>query len=195
MNLELKGKRALVTGSTTGAGLAIARLLAAEGASVVINGRTPERVDAALRTLRMEVPGADVQGVAADLSSATLSHELISRVPDVDILINNLDIRARAPFERMTDGEWFRVFETNVMSGVRMSRAYLPRMRRRDWGRIVFISGESGLQHPVAQGFAAATAGSGVLVHSIAKQRFTTPDQVAAMVYDVCVEGRVRAIA
>ena len=241
MNLELKGKRALVTASTAGIGFATARLLAAEGTSVVINGRTQRRVDAAIQSIKTELPDADVSGFAADLSTATRCAELVAHVPDVDILVNNLGVYSLQPFESISDSEWFRLFETNVMSGVRLSRAYLPGMRGRNWGRIVFISSESGLQIPaemihygmtktaqlaVARGLAETTLGSGVTVNSILPgptssealasfvarraesegvdeatierdffttvrpssllQRFTTPDEVAAMVVYVC---------
>src|SRR5207245_10824436 len=114
-------KRALVTGSTAGIGLATARLLAAERATVVVNGRTQGRVDAALRQIRATVPNAEVLGVAADLGTASGCDEIISRVPPVDILVNNLGIYSLSPFENTSDAEWFRLFETNVMSGVRLS--------------------------------------------------------------------------
>jgi len=149
MDLQLQGKRALVTGSTAGIGLATAQLLAAEGTRVVVNGRTQKRVDAALGSIRKKVPDADIVGVAADLGTAAGCSEVIARVPYVDILVNNLGIYSLSPFETISDAEWFRLFETNVMSGVRLSRAYLPGMMNRNWGRIVFISSESALQIPV----------------------------------------------
>lgn len=182
MNLELAGKRALVTGSTAGIGLATARLLAAERATVIVNGRTQERVDAAIQTIRQTVEDPDVRGVAADLGTAEGCEDVVSRIPDVDILVNNLGIYSLQSFETTSDAEWFRLFETNVMSGVRLSRAYIGGMRGRNWGRIVFVSSESALQIPsemihygmtktaqlaIARGLAETTLGSGVTVNSI----------------------------
>lgn len=182
MDLGLQGRRALVTGSPGGIGLAAARQLAAEGAAVVVNGRTPERVDAAVRQLRDAAPGADVRGVAADLGSADGCRRLTDAVPDVDVLVNNLGIFEPRPFDEISDGDWMRFFETNVLSGVRLSRHYLPGMRARDWGRVVFVSSESALQIPaemihygmtktaqlaVARGLAETTAGTGVTVNAV----------------------------
>lgn len=182
MDLGLQGKRALVTGSTGGIGFAAARQLAAEGASVFVNGRTPARVDAAVRRLREAVPTADVTGVAADLGTADGCASVVARVPDVDVLVNNMGIFEPTPFEAITDADWLRFFETNVLSGVRLARAYLPAMRTRDWGRIVFVSSESAVQIPaemihygmtktaqlaVARGIAETTVGSGVTVNSV----------------------------
>lgn len=182
MDLGLRGKRALVTGSTAGIGFAAARQLAAEGAHVVVNGRTDERVQAAARRIEDYVPGAVVQGVAADLGTAEGADRLIREVPDVDVLVNNVGIFAPQAFEQITDADWLRFFETNVLSGVRLSRAYLPGMRERDWGRIVFVSSESAVQIPaemihygmtktaqvaVARGLAETTAGTGVTVNSV----------------------------
>lgn len=182
MDLQLKGKRALVTGSTAGIGYAIARQLAAEGAHVVINGRTAAAVDRALAQLRSEVPGAQVQGVAADLADAAGCQQLAQAVPAVDILVNNLGIYEPKPFEAISDADWQRLFETNVMSGVRMARALLPGMKARNWGRVVFIASESGICPPaemvhygmsksaqlsVSRGLAETCAGSGVTVNSV----------------------------
>ena len=143
MNLQLNGKTALVTGSTGGIGLAIAAALAAEGASVIVNGRTQERVDRA-----MKKSGA-AHGIAADLGSDAGVHAVTGRFPEVDILVNNLGIFEPKPFEEITDDDWRRFFEVNLLSGVRLSRHYLPAMKQRNWGRIVFISSESALQIPV----------------------------------------------
>jgi NAD(P)-dependent dehydrogenase (short-subunit alcohol dehydrogenase family) len=182
MNLELAGKRALVTGSTAGIGLATARLLAAEGATVIVNGRTQERVDAAIQNIRQTVEDPDLRGVAANLGTAEGCDDVVSRIPEVDILVNNLGVYSLQPFETTSDAEWLRLFETNVMSGVRLSRAYIGGMRRRNSGRIVFVSSESALQIPsemihygmtktaqlaIARGLAETTLGSGVTVNSI----------------------------
>jgi len=182
MDLGLKGKRAVVTGSTAGIGLAAARGLAEEGALVTINGRSAERVQAAVRMLEREVPGAQVTGVAADLGSAEGCAALGRQVPEVDILVNSVGIFEPKPFEEIPDQDWFRFFETNVMSGVRLTRHYLPGMRRRDWGRIVFVSSESALHIPVemihygmtktaqiaiARGVAESLVGTGVTVNSV----------------------------
>jgi NAD(P)-dependent dehydrogenase (short-subunit alcohol dehydrogenase family) len=182
MDLGLKGKRALVTGSTAGIGFATARFLASEGAEVTINGRTAERVEAAVRTLEREVPGTVVSGVAADLGTAAGCAALTRGVSELDILVNNVGIFEPRPFEEIPDEDWLRFFETNVMSGVRLSRHYLPGMRKRDWGRIVFVSSESALQIPVemihygmtktaqiavARGLAESLTGTGVTVNSV----------------------------
>jgi NAD(P)-dependent dehydrogenase (short-subunit alcohol dehydrogenase family) len=182
VDLGLKGKRAVVTGSTAGIGLAAARALAEEGVLVTINGRTAERVEAAVRTLEREVPGARVAGVAADLGRAEGCATLARQVPEVDILVNNVGIFEPKPFEEIPDQDWFRFFETNVMSGIRLTRHYLPGMRQRDWGRIVFVSSESALQIPVemihygmtktaqiaiARGVAESLVGTGVTVNSV----------------------------
>jgi NAD(P)-dependent dehydrogenase (short-subunit alcohol dehydrogenase family) len=182
MDLGLKGKRALVTGSTAGIGFAAARTLAREGAEVVVNGRTEERVRAAVEAIESEVPGAQVRGVAADLGSAEGCAQVTRRVAELDILVNNVGIFEPKPFEEIPDEDWFRFFATNVMSGVRLSRHYLGGMRARNWGRIVFISSESGLQIPVemlhygvtktaqialARGLAESLASTGVTVNSV----------------------------
>jgi NAD(P)-dependent dehydrogenase (short-subunit alcohol dehydrogenase family) len=182
MDLQLIGKIALVTGSTAGIGLAIAEALAAEGASVIVNGRTRQRVETALRQLREKRLVGPVEGMAADLGTADGVKEITERFPDVDILVNNLGIFEPKPFEEIPDQDWFRFFEVNVMSGVRLSRHYLPRMKQKNWGRVVFVSSESGLQIPgemihygmtktaqlaVARGMAETTAGTAVTVNSV----------------------------
>jgi NAD(P)-dependent dehydrogenase (short-subunit alcohol dehydrogenase family) len=176
MDLQLKGKKALVTGSTAGIGLAIARELAAEGAQVVVNGRTQKRVDEALKSVAGGV------GVAADMGTAAGAAAVIAQHPDVDILVNNVGIFAAKPYDQIPDAEWLQFFETNVLSGVRLSRHYLPRMVARGFGRVLFISSESGLQIPaemihygmtktaqlaVARGLAESVAGTGVTVNSV----------------------------
>src|SRR5512143_894013 len=142
MNLELQGKRALVTGSTAGIGFAIAAGLAREGAHVVVNVRSDERVAKAVERIRAEVAEASVEGVAADLGTADGAAKVIQAFPDVDILVNNLGIYEHKAFEDITDADWLRFFEINVMSGVRLSRHYLPRMKARNWGRVIFIASE-----------------------------------------------------
>ena len=182
MNLELEGKRALITGSTAGIGYAIAERLASEGASVIVNGRTKPRVDKALAVLdRARVRGA-ASGLAADLGTADGVQQAIKQFPDVDILVNNLGIFEPKAFEEISDADWMRFFEVNVMSGVRLSRYYLPRMKQRNWGRIIFISSESAVQIPaemihygmtktaqlaVSRGLAETTAGTNVTVNSV----------------------------
>jgi NAD(P)-dependent dehydrogenase (short-subunit alcohol dehydrogenase family) len=176
MNLHLQGKTALVTGSTAGIGLAIGTELAREGAAVIVNGRTQERVDAAMKS-----SGA-AHGIAADLGTESGAEAVFARFPEVDILINNLGIFEPKPFEEIPDDDWRRFFEVNVLSGVRMSRHYIAPMRRKNWGRIVFISSESGLQTPaemihygmtktaqlaVSRGLAETTKGTAVTVNAV----------------------------
>jgi NAD(P)-dependent dehydrogenase (short-subunit alcohol dehydrogenase family) len=148
MDLELRNRRALVTGSTLGIGFAIARGLAAEGAIVVVNGRKQDSVDKAIARIRKEVPGAQVEGVAADAGTAEGAQAVFARVPSVDILVNNLGIFEPKPFFEIQDSDWMRFFEVNVVSGVRFARHYAPGMRERGWGRILFVSSESALQIP-----------------------------------------------
>jgi NAD(P)-dependent dehydrogenase (short-subunit alcohol dehydrogenase family) len=182
MDLKLTGKRALVTGSTAGIGLAIGRALAAEGAIVTLNGRTAARVDAAVAELAKALPGHSVTGVAADLGTSEGCAALVAAVPEVDILVNNVGIFEPKPFAEITDADWLRFFEVNVLSGVRLSRHYLEGMRRVDWGRILFISSESAVQIPaemihygmtktaqlaVARGLAETTARTGITVNSL----------------------------
>ena len=176
MDLQLKGKSALVTGSTAGIGFAIAETLLKEGANVIVNGRTAPRVDAALAKL----PGAN--GLVADLGTAEGAQEAIRQFPDLDIPVNNMGIFEPKPFEEIVDDDWRRFFEINVLSGVRLSRHYLPRMKQRGWGRIVFISSESAIQIPaemihygmtktaqlaISRGLAETTAGTNVTVNAV----------------------------
>jgi len=182
MNLQLTNKTALITGSTKGIGFAIARSLAAEGASVILNGRSQETVDRALTQIQLDAPGAKAEGFAGDLSSATVTDELTTKFPAVDILVNNLGIFEPKPFDKITDDDWRRFFEVNVLSGVRLSRAYINGMKQQNWGRIVFISSESAIQIPlemihygttktaqlaVSRGLAESCAGTGVTVNAI----------------------------
>ncbi|MCI4680369.1 SDR family oxidoreductase [Rhodoblastus acidophilus] len=182
MKIDLHGKTAIVTGSTSGIGYAIAKGLAQAGARVIVNGRAAARVEEALKKLRADVPGAEASGVAADLVTAEGVESLGSQVEDADILVNNLGIFEPKPFLEIPDSDWLRFFEANVLSGVRMSRRYLPKMLEKNWGRIVFISSESGLNTPaemvhygmtktaqlaVSRGVAELTAGTGVTVNSV----------------------------
>lgn len=182
MKIELNNKRAVVTGSTAGIGFAIAAGLAGAGADVVINGRTQQKVDAARKALLVMVPGAKIEAVAADLATAQGVADFVARAPEADILVNNLGIFEPKPFEEIPDADWLRFFETNVMSGVRMSRAYLPGMKKKNWGRIVFISSESALNIPpemihygmtktaqiaIARGIAESVKGTGITVNSV----------------------------
>jgi NAD(P)-dependent dehydrogenase (short-subunit alcohol dehydrogenase family) len=207
MDLQLVGKRALVTGSTAGIGLAAAAGLYREGASVVVNGRTPQRVEEAVRKLReMATIGTpEVTGIAADLSTAEGIAELVRQVPEVDILVNNLGIFEPKPFEEIPDEDWLRFFEVNVLSGVRLTRHYLPGMRGRNWCRIVFVSSESAVQIPaemihygmtktaqlaVARGVAESVAGTGITVNSVLPGP-TESEGVATFVTDL---GRQRGL-
>jgi NAD(P)-dependent dehydrogenase (short-subunit alcohol dehydrogenase family) len=182
MNLGLPGKLAVVTGSTAGIGYAIAAELAAEGARVVINGRSEERVNAAIEKLRLANRGAEFSGVAADLGTAAGVEKFITEVPAADILVNNLGIFEVKPFLEIADADWLRFFEVNVLSGVRLSRHYLPGMLKKNWGRIIFISSESGQNIPtemvhygmtktaqvaVARGIAQTVATTGVTANTV----------------------------
>jgi NAD(P)-dependent dehydrogenase (short-subunit alcohol dehydrogenase family) len=182
MKIDLKGKTALVTGSTSGIGHAIALGLAAAGAEVLVNGRTQAKVDAAVAAIAKAAPGGKVRGVAADVSTAAGCKALVAALPEVDILINNAGIFEPKGFFDIADEDWSRFFEVNVMSGVRLSRAYMPGMLKRNWGRIVFISSESALNIPkemihygmtktaqlaVSRGLAEMTRGTAVTVNSV----------------------------
>ena len=177
MKIDLSGKTALVTGSTSGIGHAIAKGLLAAGADVVINGRAQARVDAAAAAL-----GGKVRGIAADVSTAAGCDALVAALPDVDILINNTGIFEPKPFFEIPDEDWSRFFDVNVMSGIRLSRVYMQGMLKRNWGRIVFIASESGLMIPkemihygmtktaqlaISRGLAELTRGTAVTVNSV----------------------------
>jgi NAD(P)-dependent dehydrogenase (short-subunit alcohol dehydrogenase family) len=182
MKIDLSGKTALVTGSTSGIGHAIARGLASTGASVVVNGRTQAKVDAGVAAIAKVVPGSKLRGIAADVSTAAGCNALVAALPDVDILINNAGIFEPKGFFDIPDEDWTRFVEVNVMSGVRLSRAYLKGMLKRNWGRIVFISSESALNIPkemihygvtktaqlaLSRGLAEMTRGTAVTVNSV----------------------------
>src|SRR5216117_596986 len=182
MDLKLTDKTALVSGSTKGIGFAIATGLAREGARVIVNGRSEKAVAEAKQQIVQTEPDARIESFAGDLSTAAATETLLQRFPFVDILVNNLGIFEPKPFEDIPDADWRRFFEVNVLSGVRLSRAYLPGMKQRNWGRIVFISSESAINTPVemihygmtktaqlalARGLAELTAGTGVTVNSV----------------------------
>ncbi len=182
MDLNLTGKVALVSGSTAGIGLAIATSLAQEGATVVVNGRTEERVKTAIEQIKQTVADAKLEGVVADLGTQSGASELFGQVSEVDILVNNLGIYGAKAFADISDDEWMKFLEINVMSGVRLSRHYLPLMLKKNWGRIIFLSSESGVNIPaemihygvtktaqlaLARGLAEMTTGSNVTVNSV----------------------------
>lgn len=182
MNLHLDSKTAFISGSTQGIGFAIAKQLAKEGVSVILNGRTQEKLDLAIQSLQQEYPGSHISGIAADFSNADEVEGLVEALPSVDILINNVGIFELKPFEAITDADWTRFFEINVMSGVRLSRALLPKMLHKNWGRVIFISSESGINIPdnmihygitktalvaLSNGLAKLTKGTQVTVNTI----------------------------
>jgi NAD(P)-dependent dehydrogenase (short-subunit alcohol dehydrogenase family) len=182
VDLRLNDKAVLVTGSTAGIGFAIARSIAMEGAHVYVNGRTQQRVDEAVAAIRSQGATIKVDGIVADFSSSAGAETVIAKLPVVDVLINNVGIFEPKPFAEIPDADWYRFFEINVMSGVRLSRHYLPEMLKNNWGRIVFISSESAVQIPpemvhygmtktaqvaVARGIAESVAGTGVTVNSV----------------------------
>ncbi|MDH4562408.1 SDR family oxidoreductase [Pseudomonas sp. BN411] len=182
MDFRLSNKLALVSGSTKGIGFAIAQGLAREGARVIVNGRSQVSVDEAIARLLAAQPGARVEGFAGDLADPAQIDALTARYPAVDVLVNNLGIFDPKPFEDIPDEDWLRFLDINLMSGVRLSRAYLPKMKAKNWGRVVFISSESGVQIPVemihygvtkiaqlglSRGLAESCAGTGVTVNSV----------------------------
>jgi NAD(P)-dependent dehydrogenase (short-subunit alcohol dehydrogenase family) len=182
MDLKIKNKIALVTGSTAGIGYAIAKALANEGASVFVNGRTIERVNQAIATLKAETGNPNIKGIAADFADKKQIDRLIEQLPEVDILVNNVGIFEPKAFAAITDEDWFKFYEVNVLSGIRLSRAYFDKMLQKNAGRIIFISSESGLQIPaemihygmtksaqiaIARGLAELTKGAKVTVNSV----------------------------
>jgi len=207
MDLKLEGKQALVTGSTAGIGFAIAAALVKEGASVVVSGRTEQRVKAALQQLQPSGARGKVEGLAANLGTADGVQQVIARFPALDILVNNLGIFEVKPFEQISDEDWFRFFEMNVLSGVRLSRHYLPGMKQRNWGRIVFISSESAVQIPaemihygmtktaqlaIARGLAETTVGTKVTVNTVLPGP-TASEGVSKFVEQLAAEQRTDA--
>ncbi|MBW4473134.1 MAG: SDR family NAD(P)-dependent oxidoreductase [Stenomitos rutilans HA7619-LM2] len=182
MDLKLADKTALVSGSTGGIGFAIAQSLAQEGATVIVNGRSQERVNQAIDKIKATTPNAKVSGAALDLSTREAADQLFQQVSTIDILVNNLGIYEPKAFGDIADEDWLNIFEANVLSGIRLSRQYLPTMLERNWGRIIFISSESAVQIPVemihygmtktaqlaiARGLAEMTVGTGVTVNSV----------------------------
>jgi len=182
LTIDLSGKTAVVTGSTTGIGLAIAKSLAKAGASVVINGRTPSTVQMAISAIQAHAPGSAVQGVSADLGTLKGCQTLVEQVKHCDILINNLGIYETVPFFEIEDSMWQRYWDINIMSGVRLSRSFMPKMLKQNWGRVIFIASESALNIPgdmvhygmsktamlgLSRGLAKVAAGTGVTVNSI----------------------------
>ena len=207
MDLQLQNKRALVTGSTAGIGLAIAQSLAAEGASVIVNGRSAARVEAAAKKIRDIGATGKILASIADLSTRAGVESLVKQIPAVDILVNNLGMYVPKPFEQITDEDWLEIFEVNVMSGIRLSRAYLPGMKKQNWGRIIFISSESGICTPVemihygvtktaqlavSRGLAETTAGTGVTVNSVLPGP-TRSEGVEKFVEDMARENKTDA--
>jgi NAD(P)-dependent dehydrogenase (short-subunit alcohol dehydrogenase family) len=199
MNLGLQGKQAVVTGSTAGIGLAIASVLAEEGVRVLINGRTEARVAAALDAIRQRCKSADVRGIAADLGNSEGVAKFIQQVPEADILVNNLGIFEPKPFLEIPDADWIHFFAVNVLSGVRLTRHFLPGMLRKNWGRVIFMSSESAQQIPsemihygmtktaqvaIARGLAESVAGTGVTVNSVLPGP-TTSEGVTSFVQDM----------
>jgi NAD(P)-dependent dehydrogenase (short-subunit alcohol dehydrogenase family) len=206
MDLQLTNKTALITGSTAGIGLAIAQRLAAEGAEIILTGRTEARIADAKGAILQQTPSATVRGVAVDFGDARQVENLLREVPSVDILINNVGIFEPKPFAEITDADWLRFFEVNVLSGVRLSRQYFPLMLKQGTGRIIFISSESGLQIPaemvhygttktaqlaVARGLAELTKGTGVTVNSVLPGP-TASEGVEEFIKQLAGEGKTR---
>ena len=182
MNIDLSGKRAVVSGSTAGIGLAIATGLAQSGAEVVVNGRTDKRVQAAIDTIRETVPTAILSGVASDLATSDGAESLASKASEADILVNSVGVALFKPFDELTDEDWNFTYQLNVLSGMRLSRRYLPGMIDRGWGRIIFVSSESALNPPkemldygvskaamlaLSRGLAEHAGNTGVTVNSV----------------------------
>jgi len=182
MDLQLKNKLALITGSTAGIGYAIAKQLAHEGAKVIVNGRTRQRVDEAVKSIIETTGNQQVKGIIADFGNKAQINDLLAEIPEVDILINNVAIFEPKAFAEISDEDWLRFYEINVLSGVRLSRVYFDKMLKKNWGRIIFISSESAVQIPeemihygmtktaqiaIARGLAELTKGSNVTVNSV----------------------------
>ncbi|WP_367867824.1 SDR family NAD(P)-dependent oxidoreductase [Pedobacter sp. WC2423] len=199
MDLHLDSKTAFISGSTQGIGFAIARQLVKEGVSVILNGRTRQKIDLAVKSLQQEYPDGNISGIAADFSNQEEVQALINSLPPVDILINNVGIFELKPFDAITDADWMRIFEVNVMSGVRLSRALLPKMLEKNWGRVIFISSESGINIPdnmihygmtktalvaISNGLSKLTKGTEITVNTILGGP-TYSDGVAAVIQQI----------
>jgi NAD(P)-dependent dehydrogenase (short-subunit alcohol dehydrogenase family) len=182
VNIDLSGRKAIVTGSTAGIGRATAEGLAAAGAAVVVSGRGAERVNEAVRQMKAAYPKSEISGIAADLATAEGAEAVFALAPDADILVNNVGTAFLRDFADITDENWLSLFQLNVMSGVRMSRHYLPRMVKKGWGRVVFVSSESAVNIPkemidygmtktaqlaISRGLAESVAGTGVTVNAV----------------------------
>lgn len=204
MDLKLEGKIAFVSGSTAGIGFAIARMLAIEGAQVYLNGRTHERVNSAIAEIRKHSTAVTIDGIVADLSSSAGTETVISKLPNVDVVVNNIGVFEAKPFLDIPDADWYRLFEINVMSGVRLARHYLPGMLKKNWGRIIFISSESAVQIPaemvhygmtktaqvaVARGIAESLAGTGVTANTVLAGP-TASEGVAGFVEDLATQQK-----
>ncbi|MBH0130402.1 SDR family NAD(P)-dependent oxidoreductase [Salinibacterium sp. NK8237] len=205
MDMQLENKRAFVSGSSQGIGYSIAKALLREGVAVVINGRDDSRLQQALTNLQAEVPGGNVTGIAADFADAAEVQRLLDSLGGVDILVNNVGLFDLTPFAEIPDDDWSRYFEVNVMSGVRLSRALMPRMIDAGWGRIIFIGSESGVNIPadmthygvtkagmlaLSNGLAKLTRGTGVTVNTILGGP-TYSDGVAATIRDIAEAQRL----
>jgi NAD(P)-dependent dehydrogenase (short-subunit alcohol dehydrogenase family) len=204
MHIDLNNKTAIVTGSTAGIGFAVAKGLAGCGAAVVINGRKQDAVDKAIAALKRDVPGATIRGIAADLGTAEGCDALRRAEPRADILVNNVGIFGPQDFFETPDAQWQHFFDVNVMSGVRLSRAYLPGMAEKQWGRVVFLSSESGLNIPadmihygftktaylsISRGLAKRMAGTGVTVNAVLPGP-TASEGVQDMLKDMTTDGQ-----
>ena len=182
MNLELKGKKAFISGSTSGIGFATAKRMLLEDATVIINGRSATTINKAIDQLKKETGKEDISGIVADFSKTSEVDALLQQLPEVDILVNNAGIFEPKPFDKIPDEDWYNLFEVNVMSGVRLSRHYFPKMLKKNWGRIIFISSESGVFIPeemihygvtktaqlaLSRGLAELTKGTDVTVNAV----------------------------
>jgi NAD(P)-dependent dehydrogenase (short-subunit alcohol dehydrogenase family) len=205
VDLQLKGKLALISGSTAGIGLAIATSLAREGTRVIVNGRTAERTAEAAAQIRANVPGANIEEFAADLSLRESAELAFQRFPSVDVLVNNLGTYSVKAFDQITDEDWMAIIQTNFLSGVRLSRYYLPKMKAAGWGRIIFISSESAVNIPtemihygvtktmqiaLARGLAETTSGTGVTVNTILPGP-TRSEGVEKFLHDVARDRKI----
>lgn len=206
MDLHLKNKKAFITGSTSGIGYAIAHSLLNEGVAVIVNGRTQERVDKAIKTLMQSNPfKQEIKGVVADVGNVSGAEKIIKELDSIDILINNFGVYSAKPFDDITDDDWLEMINANVMSGVRLSRAFLVKMKEKKWGRIVFISSESGINIPIemihygvtktaqialARGLAETTSGTGVTVNSILPGP-TLSEGVEKFISDLATKNKV----